>query len=94
LQRVVEPRPTVSYPVSNYLQVLAQVTAQYATRIIPKQAKFYLIQVDEHAYDYYNVVNGFQDRFSIRSDQPDYSNIQNGLGVFGSFITDSLVIHF
>jgi hypothetical protein len=94
LQREVDPRPTISFPVDNYLQALAQVTAQYTTRIIPKQAKFYLIQVDEHAYDYYNVVNGFQDKFSIRTDQPDYSNIRNGLGVFGSFVTDSLVIHF
>jgi hypothetical protein len=94
LQRMVYPNPIILFPVANYLQTIAQLTAQYETKIILKQAKFYLIQVDEAAYNYYNVVNGFQDKFSIRTDQPDYTNIQNGLGVFGSFNVDSLVIHF
>ncbi len=94
LQRLVDPRTTVAFPVTNYAQTFAQLTAQYGAKIIPKKAKFYLIEVDESAYDYYNVVNGFQDKFSIRTDQPDYSNIRNGLGVFGSFNVDSLVINF
>jgi hypothetical protein len=94
LQRLVDPRTTISFPVANYVQTLAQLTAQYGAKIVPKQAKFYLIEVDESAYDYYNVVNGFQDKFSIRADQPDYSNIRNGLGVFGSFSVDTLVYHY
>lgn len=94
LQRNVDPNPVISFPVANYLQTIAQLTDQYSTRIILKQTKFYLIQVDKSVYDYYNVVNGFEDKFSIRTDQPDYTNVQNGLGVFGSFAVDSLVIHF
>jgi hypothetical protein len=94
LQRMVDPTPTISFPVTNYSQTIAQLTAQYGTRIIPKKEKFYLIQVDESAYNYYNVANGFRDVLSIRTDQPDYTNIQNGLGVFGSFNVDSLVIRF
>jgi hypothetical protein len=94
LQRMVDPMSTVSFPVANYSETIAQLTAQYGTRIIPKQEKFYLVQVDDNAYNYYNIVNGFRDALSIRTDQPDYTNIQNGLGVFGSFNVDSLIIHF
>lgn len=92
LQRMVDQNPIFSFTVSNYLNTLAALTSQYNARIIVKQAHFYLVQVDENAYDYYNVVNGFRDPYSIRTDQPDFSNIQNGLGVFGSFNIDSLVI--
>lgn len=93
LQRVVEREPIVSFPVTNYLTTIAELTGEYQTRIILKEARFYLIQVDENAYDYYNVVNGFRDQYSIRTDQPDFTNIQNGLGVFGSFNIDSAVVH-
>jgi len=92
LQRAVDPRPVVSFPESNYLQILTDLTDQHQTKIELKTAKFYLIQVDESLYNYYNIVNGFRDKYSIRTDQPDFTNIQNGLGVFGSFSTDSLVI--
>ena len=94
LQRMFDPNPIISIPVTNYLQSIAQLTSEHGTRVILKQAKFYLIQADESAYNYYKIVNGFQDKYSIRTDQPDYTNIQNGLGVFGSFNVDSLVIHF
>lgn len=94
LQRNADPNPVIEFPVSNFLQVIAQLTDQYSTRILMKQAKFSLVQVDEGLYNYYNIANGFGDKFSIRTDQPDYTNIQNGYGVFGSFNVDSLVIHY
>jgi hypothetical protein len=93
LQRMVDQRPIISFPVTNYLNTIATLTAEYQTRIILKEARFYLVQADANAYNYYNVVNGFRDQYSIRTDQPDFTNIQNGLGVFGSFNVDSLVIH-
>ncbi len=92
LQRNTETTPVVDFPVSTYLQVVANLTSQYTTRILLRQAKFYLVQVDEGLYNYYNIVNGFQDKYSIRTDQPDYTNIQNGYGVFGSFVVDSISV--
>ena len=94
LQRNTGPNPIIDFPVSSFLQVIADLTDLNATRVLMKQAKFYLVQVDEPLYNYYNVANGFQDKFSIRTDQPDYTNIQNGYGVFGSFNVDSLIIHY
>ncbi len=40
----------------------------------------------------YNIVNGFQDPYSVREDQPDYTNIVGGLGVFGAMVEDSVVV--
>ncbi len=92
MQRAVDPHPIVLYPVAAYSTFLSKLGERFKTRVLPEQARFYLVQVDENAYTYYSVVNGFRDDFSIRTDQPDFSNVQNGLGMFGSFNTDSLVI--
>ena len=92
LQRATDPHQVAEFPVSNYLQIIAQLTDQFATRIILKEAHLYLLQVDKNLYDYFNVTNGFRDPYSIRTDQPDFTNIQGGYGVFGSFNADSLVI--
>ncbi|HEY6953375.1 MAG TPA: DUF4249 family protein [Bacteroidota bacterium] len=94
LQRADGPKPIVMYPVENYLQTIVALTARYATGIKPMGARLLLIQVDQSLYTYFNVANGFQDKFSIRTDQPDYSNIRNGLGIFGSFNVDSTIIRY
>jgi hypothetical protein len=51
-------------------------------------------QVEENLYKYYNLANGFQDPYSIRTDQPDFSNIQGGLGIFGAMTLDSVRVDF
>ena len=51
-----------------------------------------LVQADKHLYGYFSLVGGFRDEFSIRVDEPNYTNIQGGLGFFGSFTADSLSI--
>ncbi len=91
-QRATRTNTVLSFTVTSYVQTMTDLAARYGEDIILKRAKFYLVQVDEGLYNYYSVVNGFQDKYSIRSDQPDYTNIHNGLGVFGSFNVDSLVI--
>jgi hypothetical protein len=53
-------------------------------------ATYILTQVEPNLYMYYNLANGFQDEFSIRTDQPDYSNIQGGFGVFGAMTVDTV----
>jgi len=60
-------------------------------RVVFTQAKFQLTQLDENLYRYYMIVHAFQDRGSIRLDQPDYSNINGAFGVFGAYSVDSLL---
>jgi len=49
------------------------------------------IQLDENLYNYYAIVRGFDDPFSLRLDKPNFSNIKNGTGLFASYSVDSLV---
>jgi hypothetical protein len=58
----------------------------------PKRAIFILTQVDPGLYNYYKLANGFLDSYSVRMDQPDYTNIKGGLGVFGAMVEDSMVV--
>jgi len=55
---------------------------------------FILAQVDLHLYNYYNVANAFRDPYSTRIDQPDYTNIGGGVGVFESMVHDSAFFTF
>lgn len=55
-------------------------------------ATFVLTQVESNLYNYYNLANGFRDPYSIREDQPDFSNIVGGFGVFGAMVEDSVVV--
>jgi len=57
-----------------------------------KRAVFYLVQFDENWYKYYAAVNLFQDPLAVRLDQPDFTNIRGGSGVFGSFRVDSSIV--
>jgi hypothetical protein len=57
-----------------------------------KQAVIVLYSIDKNLYSYYNIVNGFQDPSSIRTDQPDFTNIQGGVGVFGAYSIDSVTV--
>jgi hypothetical protein len=60
-------------------------------KITFKKVVFKLLQLEHNMYDYYNIVHGFQDPFTIRFDEPDYTNLSNGFGLFGAYSLDSLV---
>jgi hypothetical protein len=57
-------------------------------------AWFVLTQVEANLYNYYNVSNAFQDQHSIRTDVPNWTNINGGYGVFGAQVSDSTYIDF
>jgi hypothetical protein len=63
-----------------------------ASSIRFKQDVFLLIQFDEPLYNYYFVANGFKDRSSIRLDEPNYTNLSGGVGIFGSLAVDSIAV--
>ncbi|MBE0557864.1 MAG: hypothetical protein IH628_11585, partial [Proteobacteria bacterium] len=50
------------------------------------RAEFEFLSTDPHLYTYYNIVSGFRDEFTLRTDEPDYTNIRGGRGVFGAFV--------
>jgi hypothetical protein len=77
----------LTYSLHAYAYTLRKIIGDYGD-VYFRQANCYLVQTDQALYVYYNVANGFRDAFSIRMDQPDYSNIEGGLGVFGSYNLD------
>jgi hypothetical protein len=80
----------VAFSLDGYMVLLTDLTTQYSV-IHLTSATFILTQVENNLYKYFNIVNGFQDQFSIRTDQPDYSNVVGGFGVFGAMRDDSVV---
>jgi hypothetical protein len=84
---------TVAIDQLGYQIVVEEIIEQYGAQNVQfRHAMFELIQVDPPLYNYYNIVNGFQDEFSVRTDLPDYTNIRGGVGVFGSFTVDSVLV--
>jgi hypothetical protein len=75
-----------------YQQTRARILARYAAYpLIILRATFVLTQIDDALYSYYYLNNGPIDQSTIRADQPDYSNIANGFGVFGSTISTTMM---
>jgi len=76
------------FPGCVYRALLEQIL-RTETNVRFERVVFYLIQFDEPLYNYYKLVRGFQDPATIRLDEPDFTNIQGGLGIFGSTSIDS-----
>lgn len=85
-------RDEAAFGHSSYRTLLALLWRKYEKPgfIRMKQAVFHLYQVETNLFTYYNVANGFRDELSVRTDEPDFSNIQGGVGLFGSFAVDSV----
>ena len=78
------------FSIAGYKAKLNQLRAQYGNGVWFRRVLFVLTQVDRNLYVYYNIANGYQDAISIRTDMPDWTNINGGLGVFGAMVTDSV----
>jgi hypothetical protein len=53
-----------------------------------------LLVFDRNLSGYYSSVASISDEFSIRLDEIDFSNIDGGFGVFGSYYKQSFVLFF
>jgi hypothetical protein len=82
-----QKRFVIAYSLRAYAYTLRKIREEFA-EVSFRGAHCYLVQTDQALYVYYNIANGFRDSYSIRMDQPDYSNIEGGLGVFGAFNVD------
>jgi len=100
-RRSSEPGPPHSHQMEGayfmikaYAEKLKDIRVEYGPNVWLRRAIFVQTQVDENLYTYYNIVNGYQDAFSIRTDLPDWTNINGGLGIFGAIVEDSTFINF
>ena len=83
----------LSFDHDAYLWALSQVQTRYLAQGLRfRRAVVHLTQVDVHLYKYYSIANGFQDPYTIRTDGPDYTNVEGGHGVFGAAVADSISI--
>ena len=90
--RVQTPAVVNAYTAGVYTAVLGDVyerTKPY--KLVFNYAILQFVQLEKNFYHYYSSVKGFQDPFSIRLDQSNYSNIVNGAGIFAGCTVDSLV---
>ncbi len=72
--------------------VLHNLSKKYAgSKLTFKRIVFRLIQMEENWYEYYSIVRLAQDSRTTRFDQPDFTNLSRGYGVFGACTVDSLV---
>ncbi len=53
-----------------------------------------LLIFDENLSKYYSSINGFLDQFTVRVDETDYTNIEGGFGIFGSYIKQNRSMRF
>ncbi len=80
------------YLKDGYVSTLIRVSTQYgSTNLVFKRIVFRLLQLDVNWYNYYNTVRMFRDPYSIRLDEPDFTNLSHGYGLFGACTVDSLV---
>lgn len=57
---------------------------------IRNRVKLEIVVLDQNLASYYQSNNDVLDGFSVRLNQSDYSNVENGLGLFGSFVKQEL----
>jgi hypothetical protein len=89
------PSLSISHQITRdaYVYALYQAELGYSrTTLRFRQAVIVLYSIDKNLYSYYNIANGFQDPSSIRTDQPDFTNIRGGVGVFGAYSVDSVTV--
>ena len=69
-----------TFDATGFDRVVARVRQEGAVRLV--RTMFVLTELDAAMYGYYSVVNQFQGAGTLRLDEPDYTNIANGFGLF------------
>ncbi len=83
------PRPlsrevsAVAFDASAYAAVVSQLRQRYGI-VRLRGTRYVLTELDNSLYAYYSTANGFPDTGTLRLDEPDYTNIIGGLGVFAA----------
>lgn len=91
----VYPKPVSSevseaiFDVSGFEQVVASVRQGRVVRLV--RTIFVLTELDDALYGYYSVVHSFEESGTLRLDEPDFTNINNGFGVFATTSVTTVV---
>lgn len=72
-----------SYSPALYRKAIERLKKEVADTIRFTGAIFELQQFDERLFTYYSIVNKYPGGSTIRLDEPDYTNINNGYGIVG-----------
>jgi len=80
------------FKIHAYQTIIGEIYRDHGGSVRFTSAGFVLTQVEPALYNYYGIANGFRDPNTIRVDEPDFTNIAGGVGVFGGFVQDTLVV--
>jgi len=75
-----------------YYALINRIGQQYGGSLRYTRIVVTLVQAEINLYNYFNIANGFRDQYTIRLDQPDYSNVEGGVGIFGAMVSDSAFV--
>jgi hypothetical protein len=82
---------SVSFSASGYDIMVSRLRQRFPVGSLRLNRSFFrLTQLDDALYAYYSTANGFPDSGTLRLDEPDYTNINGGLGVFA--LTSTTVV--
>jgi hypothetical protein len=82
---------SASYAWSSFDLAMTQISAgdPYKSKYKIDYLTFSLVECDRSLSRYYSSVHGYLDEYSVRLDAPIYTNVNGGIGVFGSCRTTS-----
>ncbi|MAT57793.1 MAG: hypothetical protein CMF23_07440 [Ignavibacteriae bacterium] len=60
---------------------------------ISKALRFELIILDQNLTSYYLITNNVLDNYSVRLGESEFSNVEGGIGIFGSFIQQNYFMY-
>jgi hypothetical protein len=93
-QYTTAPAFEIKYSGRSYEIMLAKIVYRYTTAVKWRNVVFEVYQIGEPLENYSSVVNGFKDELSLRADEPDYSNISGGFGLFGAYTVTEIARPF
>lgn len=89
--RGVVARDAMIYNNTAYRQTIKLIIDKYLMANVRwSRVLILLVQTDAPFFRYFSYANNFQDRLTIRVDQPDFSNFTGALGFFGSMSIDTV----
>jgi len=84
----------IAYDMSTVNRAMSEIAGSDPDKgnYIIEGASFRILVMDQNLATYYNAQKTYMDEFSVRINQPDFTNIKGGLGIFGSFTVRLMVV--
>lgn len=72
-----------------YKVIMDRIVYKHSVAVKFVRTTVHITQIGEPLFNYHSITQGFNDEFSIRTDQPDYTNIAGGFGLFAAFVLEN-----